>query len=100
MDKIIINRETGKYLDGVISCISEFLKNDNVKAHFSAKKSENKIEVVLYGDQHYFDFYLSADLSGLTKDVIIFTCSITRFNSYLKKAMTGNDSVEIQLTNN
>ena len=46
MDKIIINRETGKYLDGVISCISEFLKNDNVKAHFSAKKSENKIEVV------------------------------------------------------
>ena len=100
MDKIIINRETGKYLDGVISCINEFLKNDNVKAHFSAKKSENKIEVVLYGDQHYFDFYLSADLSGLTKDVIIFTCSITRFNSYLKKAMTGNDSVEIQLTNN
>ena len=39
-------------------------------------------------------------MSGLTKDVIIFTCSITRFNSYLKKAMTGNDSVEIQLTNN
>lgn len=100
MDKIIINKENWKYLDGVISCINEFLKNDNVKAHFSAKKSDNNITVVLYGDQHYFDFKLDADLSGLTKDVIIFTCSITRFNSYLKKAMTGNDSVEIQLTNN
>lgn len=100
MDKIIINKENWKYLDGVISCINEFLKNDNVKAHFSAKKSDDKITVVLYGDQHYFDFKLDADLSGLTKDIIIFTCSITRFNSYLKKAMTGNDSVEIQLTNN
>lgn len=100
MDKIIINKENWKYLDGVISCINEFLKNDNVKAHFSAKKSDDKITVVLYGDQHYFDFKLDADLSGLTKDDIIFTCSITRFNSYLKKAMTGNDSVEIQLTNN
>lgn len=100
MDKIIINRENGKYLEGVISCINEFLKNDNVKAHFSANKSDNKIKVVLYGDQHYFDFKLDADLSGLTTEVVIFTCSITRFNSYLKKAMTGNDSVEIQLTNN
>lgn len=93
-NSIVISKSSAQKLDGIIGSISDFTKNENVKAHFIVKKDENLLKVILYGDSNYFDFDVEVDSKNIEED-LVFTCSISKFNSYLKKSLVGNEDVEV-----
>lgn len=97
-NSIVISKSSAQKLDGIIGSISDFTKNENVRAHIIVNKDDGLLKVILYGDSNYFEFEIEANTNNISED-LVFTCSISKFNSYLKKSLVGNEDVEVSVNN-